>query len=77
MSTKGLGDLGEKLACEYLVKNGYKILGRNYRITFGEIDIIAKKKFKLLATLYPLYAIRIPHNLFHSRAIEERQNSLP
>ena len=47
MSTKGLGDLGEKLACEYLVKNGYKILGRNYRITFGEIDIIAKKKFKL------------------------------
>lgn len=44
MSSKEIGDLGEKLACEYLVKNGYKILGKNYRISFGEIDIIAKKK---------------------------------
>ena len=43
MTTKELGDLGEKLACGYLVKNGYKILGRNYRISFGEIDIVAKK----------------------------------
>jgi len=42
--SKLLGDKGEDMACEYLVKNGYKILGRNYRITFGEIDIIAKKK---------------------------------
>jgi putative endonuclease len=47
MDTKELGDLGEKLACEYLVKNGYKIIRRNYRINFGEIDIIAKKRFKL------------------------------
>ena len=43
-NTKLLGDEGEKLACEYLVKNGYKILGRNYRINFGEIYIIAKKR---------------------------------
>ena len=47
MDTKELGDLGEELACEYLVKNGYKIVGRNYRINFGEIDIIARKKFNL------------------------------
>ena len=47
MSTKQLGDLGEDLACEYLVKNGYKIIGKNYRISFGEIDIVARKKFKL------------------------------
>ncbi len=46
MDTKELGILGERLACEYLVKKGYKILGRNYRISFGEIDIIARKKFK-------------------------------
>lgn len=42
--SKFVGDLGESLACEYLVNNGYKILCRNYRIDFGEIDIIAKKK---------------------------------
>ena len=47
METKELGNLGEDLACEYLVKNGYKILGRNYRINFGEIDIIARKKWGL------------------------------
>ncbi len=44
MGTKEVGNKGEDLACEYLVKNGYKILGRNYRVNFGEIDIIAKKK---------------------------------
>jgi len=43
-ASKLVGDEGEKLACEYLVKNGYKILGRNYRINFGEIDIIAERK---------------------------------
>lgn len=39
-----LGDAGEKLSVDFLIKNGYKILGLNYRIkNFGEIDIIAKK----------------------------------
>ena len=46
MNTKELGDLGEKLACEYLVNKGYKILGKNWENSFGEIDIIAKKKFE-------------------------------
>lgn len=48
MNTKELGDLGEKLACEYLVSKGYNILQRNYRIRFGEIDIIAREKWGLL-----------------------------
>ena len=38
------GNLGEKAACEYLKKNGYQILKRNYRKRFGEIDIIAHKE---------------------------------
>ena len=46
---KLVGDEGENLACEYLVKNGYKVLERNYRISFGEIDIIARKKRKLFS----------------------------
>ncbi len=44
MTTKELGELGEKLACEYLVEKGFKILGKNWRISFGEIDIIAGNK---------------------------------
>lgn len=47
MSTKELGNKGEDIACEYLVNNGYEILCRNYRIKFGEIDIIAREKQKL------------------------------
>lgn len=49
MDSRELGNLGESIACEYLVEKGFNILGRNYRITFGEIDIIAKKKFKLFS----------------------------
>ncbi len=39
-----LGKKGEKIAAEYLNKNGYKILEMNYRCKLGEIDIIANKK---------------------------------
>ena len=39
---KILGDAGENFAAEYLEKNGYKILAKNYRTDFAEIDIIAE-----------------------------------
>lgn len=38
-----LGIRGEKLAAKYLVRDGWKIVERNYKSPFGEIDIIAKK----------------------------------
>ncbi len=38
-----LGKLGEDFACRYLQAQGYKIVFRNYRTRFGEIDIIAEK----------------------------------
>ena len=43
-----LGKLGENLACEYLVKKGYKIIERNFRQKWGELDIIAKAPDKTL-----------------------------
>jgi len=39
-----LGKKGEQLAVDFLLKNGYEILERNYRFQKAEIDIIAKKK---------------------------------
>lgn len=44
MSNTAVGNQGENLACEYLKKQGYKILERNYRIRGGEIDIVAMDK---------------------------------
>lgn len=41
---KNIGKRGENLACSYLRKRGYKILDRNFRTIFGEIDIVAKFK---------------------------------
>lgn len=33
--------VGEDLACEYLVRKGYRIIERNFRKKYQEIDIIA------------------------------------
>lgn len=48
MSTKQTGDFGETITCEFLKKQGYKILERNYRIRGGEIDIVAREKEELV-----------------------------
>ncbi len=47
MLTQSIGVLGEKAACKFLKKQGYKILACNYAHfagkMVGEIDIIAQK----------------------------------
>jgi len=37
---KQFGQKGEETACQYLRKNGYKIIERNFRLRNAEIDII-------------------------------------
>ena len=37
-----VGQLGEKLAREYLENKGYKILEQNYKTKFAEIDLICE-----------------------------------
>ncbi|MEW6026341.1 MAG: YraN family protein [Planctomycetota bacterium] len=44
MSTKDIGLTGEALAEAFLKKQGYRIVERNFRCRFGEIDIIAFQK---------------------------------
>lgn len=43
MGTAELGRFGETKAAEWLTRNGYRILARNFRTRLGEIDIIASK----------------------------------
>jgi len=44
-----LGEKGEQLAVDFLLKNGYTILERNFRFDKAEVDIIAKQKDILAA----------------------------
>ena len=48
MKRRETGVLGERIACEFLGRNGYKILETNYRCPDGEIDIIAQQKDTLV-----------------------------
>lgn len=41
MGNREMGDAGEKAACIFLKRRGYRILNRNYRCPFGEVDIVA------------------------------------
>ncbi len=42
-TTKEIGDSGEDAAANYLVRNGHKIIDRNWKTKFCEIDIISIK----------------------------------
>jgi putative endonuclease len=42
MSRAELGKQGEKIAAEHLVRQGYTLVGANWRSTQGEFDLIAR-----------------------------------
>jgi putative endonuclease len=45
---QGLGRTGERLAAERLEECGYRILERNFRCRYGEIDIVAEEDQELV-----------------------------
>ncbi|MFZ8848231.1 MAG: YraN family protein [Minisyncoccia bacterium] len=48
MKTKLKGFIGEKIAENFLIKKGYKILAKNLKLkNLGEIDILCEKENKL------------------------------
>ena len=48
MNKKIKGAFGEDLATNYLIKNKYKIIARNYSCAMGEVDIVALDKKTLV-----------------------------
>ena len=48
MNRKAVGDRGEALVGERYRENGYRILERNFRTRFGEIDLILEKDSTLV-----------------------------
>ncbi len=43
MTSKEIGNIGEKFTADFLVEKGCEILARNFTVKGGEIDIVAKK----------------------------------
>lgn len=43
LNNKKTGDQGELLTAQHLTKQGFTIIGMNYRKQWGEIDVIAQK----------------------------------
>lgn len=47
-NTREVGTKYEERAAEYLCMHGYEIIKRNYRNSYGEIDILARKDSVLI-----------------------------
>jgi len=43
LANKEFGDCGEQIAVDYLISNNIKVIGRNIRTRYGEIDILGQK----------------------------------
>ena len=43
-----IGKIGELIAFNFLIKNGFSVIERNFRRKFGEIDIIGRSKDGIL-----------------------------
>lgn len=37
-----IGNIGEDIACKYLINRGYEVIDRNYRKPWGELDVVAR-----------------------------------
>ncbi len=44
---RALGQLGEELAVRHLQQRGYVIVERNYRCSYGEVDVVARDRDRL------------------------------
>jgi putative endonuclease len=43
-----LGQLGEQLAAEHLERLGYRVVARNYRTRFGELDLVVTDDYVIV-----------------------------
>ncbi len=48
LSNREIGDIGESLAENHLISEGYEILERNWRYSRAELDLIARKDEALI-----------------------------
>ena len=64
MTTKEIGDLGEKLAVNFLKKKRYKVLNRNLHFSHNELDIIAFDKRAKMIVFVEVKARSVEDDLY-------------
>jgi putative endonuclease len=69
--TKELGRRGEDLAAEHFARLGYRVLARNHRTRFGELDLVvadaATLVFAEVKTRRATASGRVPWEALHAR----------
>ncbi len=64
-TTKQIGDLAETVVAEYLKSKGHKIIARNFRTKYYEIDIVSATKDRIFFT-----EVKYRKNISHGNPIE-------
>lgn len=76
---KTIGNLGEKLAREYLEQHGHTILHQNFTCRWGELDIVCEKSSKIIfvevKTRIGLYRGKAYENI-HPRKLQHLKRSM-
>ncbi|OGG79146.1 hypothetical protein A3A39_00655 [Candidatus Kaiserbacteria bacterium RIFCSPLOWO2_01_FULL_54_13] len=71
---KNVGKGGEDIACQFLARKGYKIIERNFRRKWGEIDIIAEMEG--IVRFVEVKAVSRPDRSGFSREMDYRPEEL-
>lgn len=73
MSTRDVGSKAERKAAKFLEKLGYKVIDRNFRSKFGEIDLVAVEDDTLVFVEVKARATRLfglPEEAVNKRKIQ-------
>lgn len=73
-----VGKIGEEIAADHLRKKGYKILEKNWKTKFGELDLIASKNTILVFVEVKLKIgedFGTPEEMITPRKLQQVQNT--
>lgn len=74
-NTKQFGMWAESFVAQFLKKNGFEIIDRNYKKQFGEIDIIAQKS-SLLVFVEVKARVNTDHVTSHELVVYSKQKKI-
>ncbi len=74
--TKELGRLGEELAAEHFSRLGYRVLARNHRTRFGELDLILADEHESTIVFCEVKSRRLGSGPWHDSLHEKKQKQV-